>query len=99
MLGVQQFDHTRFTLTAFSGLYLFGTNLEFSLAKKLLAADPGFFLGGGAALRNDFNLTSYFVCLFVCFFRILPILESRRSSQGGWGWGAHLLHPSPRSAP
>ena len=68
MLGVQQFDHTRFSLTAFSGLYLFGTNLEFSLAKKLLAADPGFFLGGGAALRNDFNLTSYFVCLFVCLF-------------------------------
>ena len=49
-------------------------------------ADPGFFLGGGAPIRNDFNparLMSFLLfCLFV-FCRILLILESRRSPQVG----------------
>ena len=42
-------------------------------------ADPGFFLGGGAPLRNDVTNTNkpHFFC------RIPVVLESCRSSQGG----------------
>ena len=51
-------------------------------------SDPGFFLGDGAPLINDFNLVS---CLFYLLFfccKILLILESRRSSQ--WEKGCAL---------
>ena len=33
-----------------------------------VGADPGFFLGGGAPLINDFNLVSCLFCLFVFSF-------------------------------
>ena len=62
-------------------------------AFSVSGADPGFFLGGGAPLRNDFKLLS----LFVYFGKILLILESRSSFQGGGG--AHSIHRSSRSAP
>ena len=46
---------------------------------QTLGADPGFFLGGGAPLRNAVSNTDkpHFFC------RIRVVLESRRSSQGG----------------
>ena len=58
-------------------------------------ADPGFFLEEGATLRNDFNFVSYLLLLLVFFLdRILLLLESRRSSQGGRGRSVQPLHPS-----
>ena len=59
---------------------------EVTKATICTGADPGFFLGGGAPVRN--GVTDIFC-------RIPVVLESRRSSQGG----AHPLHPPPRSAP
>ena len=44
-----------------------------------LGADPGFFLGGGAPLRNSIANTNE----PHSFCRIPVVLESRRSSQGG----------------
>ena len=58
-------------------------------------ADPGFFLGGGALVSCS---TSTPVNHIVFFCRIPVVLKNRRSSRG-WGWGAHPLHPPPRSAP
>ena len=49
-------------------------------------------LGMYGGLRNDFNLVS---CLFFFFRKILSILDSCRSSQGGGGEGAYPQHPSP----
>ena len=51
--------------------------------------DPGFFVGGGAPVRN--GVTDFFFC------RIPVVLKSRATSQGEGG--AHPLHPPPRSAP
>ena len=56
-------------------------------------ADPGFFLGGGALVSCS---TSTPVNHIVFFCRIPVVLKNRRSSRG---WGAHSLHPPPRSAP
>lgn len=53
---------------------------------------PGFFVGGDAALRNNFNLV---LCFFSC--RILLTLESYRWSRGA-GVCVHPLLPSPRFA-
>ena len=65
------------------------------IQKYLPGADPGFFLGGGAPLRNGVTNTNkpYFFC------RIPVELESRRLSGMGGGVGAHPLHPPPGSAP
>ena len=61
-----------------------------SIAKGMTGADPGFFLGGGAPLRN--GVTD--VIMGGGGGRQIPVvLESRRSSQGGGG--AHPLHPTP----
>ena len=53
-----------------------------------------FFRRGCTPLLLYFNTNKphFFFC------RIPVILENRRSSRGG-GWGAHPLHPPPRSAP
>ena len=60
----------------------FIASLFFLLVKQdqglIPGTDPGFFSGGGALLRNDFNLVS----VFSFFRRILFTLESRRSSRG-----------------
>ena len=56
--------------------------------KRDKRADPRFFSGGGAPVRN--GVTDFFC-------RIPVVLESRRSSQGGRG--VHSLHPPPRSTP
>ena len=54
-------------------------------------ADPGFFLGGGAPLRNDITDGE------VKKKKIKYVYTKKKaSSQGG---GAHPLHPPPRSAP
>ena len=46
---------------------------------QFTGADPGFFLGGGAPLRNGVTNTNK-----TCFFCRLPVvLESGRASQGG----------------
>ena len=58
-------------------------------------ADPGFFFRRGCTpllLYFNTNKPHFFFC------RIPVVLENRRSSRGG-GWGAHPLHPPPRSAP
>ena len=53
-------------------------------------ADPGFFLGGGAPLRND--ITDGEVKKKIKYV----YTKKKAPSQGG---GAHPLHPPPRSAP
>ena len=55
--------------------------------------DPGFFLGGGAPLRND--VTDGGVKDFKSEY---VYTKKKGSSQEGEG-GAHPLHPPPRSAP
>ena len=57
------------------------------------AADPGFFLGGGALVSCSTSTPILNHIVFFC--RIPVVLENRRSSQGGGG--AHPLHPPPRS--
>ena len=58
-------------------------------------ADPGFFLGGDAPLRNDFNLVPCCCCCFFFFCGRIPLIsESHRSSNGEGG-----AHPCPRSFP
>ena len=59
-----------------------------SLSGRSAGAGPGFFLGGGALVRN--GITDF-------FFAEPVVLESRRSSQGAGG--VHPLQPPPRSAP
>ena len=59
-------------------------------------ADPRFFSGGGASIRNDFNLVSCLFCFFFYFCRILLFLE--RSSQWGEGCSPPPPFPSPASA-
>ena len=54
-------------------------------------ADPGFFLGGGAPLRND--VTDGEVKKFQ---NLIRIYEEESFVSGG---DAHPLHPPPRSAP
>ena len=54
-------------------------------------ADPGFFLGGGAPLRND--ITDGEVKKKIKYV----YTKKKAPSQGGGG--AHPLHPPPRSAP
>ena len=60
------------------------------------AADPGFFLGGGALVSCS-TLTP--INHIVFFGRIPVVLENCRSCQSGGGEIAHPLHPPPRSAP
>ena len=52
-------------------------------------ADPGFFLGGGVPLRNDVTERGG--------KQILKANTKKKASSQG-GWGAHPLHPPPRSA-
>ena len=54
---------------------------------SVAGADPGFFLGGGAPLRNDVNDR--------WGKQILKASTNKTSSEGEWG--AHPLHPPPRS--
>ena len=54
-------------------------------------ADPGFFLGGGAPLRNDITDGE------VKKKNQIRIHEEESFISGGGG--AHPLHPPPRSAP
>ena len=56
--------------------------------------DPGFFLGGGAPLRNDLNLVPCCCCCFFFWGRIPLISESRSSSHCGRG-GTPPLDPPP----
>ena len=53
----------------------------------IAGADPGFFLGGGAPLRND-----------VTDRRGKQILKANMKASSQGGGGAHPLHPPPRSA-
>ena len=55
-------------------------------------ADPGFFLGGGAPLRND---------VIDSEVKIIKVntYKRRRKLHLRGGGGAHPLHPPPRSAP
>ena len=55
-------------------------------------ADPGFFLGGGAPLRNDITDGEVKKKKFKYVYT-----KKKASSRGGGG--AHPLHPPPRSAP
>ena len=57
-------------------------------------ADPGFFLGGGA-------LVSCSTSTPINHIVFLQNTSCVRKPQviSGRGWGAHPLHPSPRSAP
>ena len=60
----------------------------------LSGVDPGSFLGGGALVSCSTSTPINHIVFF--FGRIPVVLDNRRSSQGGWG--AHPLHPPPRSA-
>ena len=67
-------------------------NKNFQLANQfnIAGADPGFFLGGGAPLRNDITDGE------VKKKNQIRIHEEESFISGG---GAHPLHPPPRSAP
>ena len=62
------------------------------LAGMITGADPGFFLGGGAPLRNGVTNTnkSHFLAEYQLYKKTVGHLR---------GGGAHPLHPPPRSAP
>ena len=65
--------------------------------RKKAGADPGFFLGGDALVSCSTSTPINHIVFF--FGRIPVVLENRTSSKGGGEWGAHPLHPSPRSVP
>ena len=67
-----------------------GTRFSLRTLNSFSGADPGFFLGGGAPLRNDITDGE------VKKTNQIRIHEEESFISGG---GAHPLHPPPRSAP
>ena len=76
---------------------LFWNNNMAAMSSYQAGADPGFFLGGGAPLRNDvtdrwgkkkFKANTY-----------LRRRKLHLMGGGGGGGGVHPLHPPTRSAP
>ena len=57
--------------------------------------DPGFFLGGGALVSCA---TSTPINHIFFFFAEYQFFQKTAGHLGGWGEGAHPLHPPPRSA-
>ena len=60
---------------------------------------PGFFIGGGASLRNAVNLVSCFFFLFFASFFSQNTIYFRKPQVISGGGDAHPLHLSPKSAP
>ena len=77
--------------------FVFKQNRYIYIYIYISGADPGFFLGGGALVSCSTSTPINHIVFFFC--RITVVLENRRSSQEEGGWGAHPLHPPPRSAP